>query len=410
MTYLLGGYMWLFVHRPFEIWPILGAARIERVYMLLMLVVWLLSPKYITLNRLNAAFGAFVLALVASWTLSPFPDNEKVVLTCENYLKSAVVFLLLITSVRSEKDFRTLVWIYIAAVGLYMTHSLWEYRNGRHVFRMGTARMIGVDLTYSDANTFAATLVYSLPMILPFWFEAFGWRQKRWILGYATLTTLCVLLTGSRTALMGILVFLGGYVLGVSKRRLRLLVLAAVAAPLIWNFLPEDRRTRFMTIIDPSLGPANAQASAEGRRRGWEKGVELWNAYPVLGVGPGAHAVATNHYNQSHHLYGEVLGEMGTIGAVCLVLIVWGFARNAWEVRSLGKRLRWKRAPFPAMVVYATLATVGLMLLMGFGGHNLFRYSWLWFGGFSALGTRFVREMAIQEAAWHADLATPVRA
>ena len=30
MIWMLGGYMWLFVHRPFEVWPWLGDLQIER--------------------------------------------------------------------------------------------------------------------------------------------------------------------------------------------------------------------------------------------------------------------------------------------------------------------------------------------------------------------------------------------
>ena len=30
MIYWLGGYMWLFIHRPFEVWPALGALQVEQ--------------------------------------------------------------------------------------------------------------------------------------------------------------------------------------------------------------------------------------------------------------------------------------------------------------------------------------------------------------------------------------------
>ena len=40
MPWLLVGYMFLFVHRPFEVWPVLGDLRVERIYMLVMIVAW----------------------------------------------------------------------------------------------------------------------------------------------------------------------------------------------------------------------------------------------------------------------------------------------------------------------------------------------------------------------------------
>ena len=49
---------------------------------------------------------------------------------------------------------------------LYMSHSLREYVQGRHVYRMGIARMVGVDSTLGDPNAFGGSLVYALPIAL----------------------------------------------------------------------------------------------------------------------------------------------------------------------------------------------------------------------------------------------------
>ena len=42
MLYILLGYMFLFIHRPFEIWPALGEYHVERVYILAAALVWLI--------------------------------------------------------------------------------------------------------------------------------------------------------------------------------------------------------------------------------------------------------------------------------------------------------------------------------------------------------------------------------
>jgi hypothetical protein len=56
MIWLLGGYMWLFVHRPFEVWPSLGALQIERGYMLIMMIAWVVTPgKGFMPNRIHLA-------------------------------------------------------------------------------------------------------------------------------------------------------------------------------------------------------------------------------------------------------------------------------------------------------------------------------------------------------------------
>ena len=60
MHWLLIGYMFLFIHRPFEVWPALGDLRVERVYMCATLAVWVLYPgKRWLSNPMHAAYAAF---------------------------------------------------------------------------------------------------------------------------------------------------------------------------------------------------------------------------------------------------------------------------------------------------------------------------------------------------------------
>ena len=55
MHWLLIGYMFLFIDRPFEVWPWLGDLRVERIYMLVTMGVWLLSPgkKWLPFHRFS---------------------------------------------------------------------------------------------------------------------------------------------------------------------------------------------------------------------------------------------------------------------------------------------------------------------------------------------------------------------
>ncbi len=50
-----------------------------------------------------------------------------------------------------------------------------------------------------------------------------------------------------------------------TRYRFAALVAFAAAAPLAFVALPESLQTRFETIINPEVGPKNAQESGEGR-------------------------------------------------------------------------------------------------------------------------------------------------
>src|SRR5262249_17929987 len=128
MTWLLGGYVWLYLHRPFEYWPWLGDLQIERAYVLFTLACWVAYPhkRWIT-NRLHAGIIPFTFVLLLCWVVSPYPNpGDKV---WENHWHVLVFFVLMVTTVYDEKNLRLLLRIYLAALFLYMGHSLLEYLN-----------------------------------------------------------------------------------------------------------------------------------------------------------------------------------------------------------------------------------------------------------------------------------------
>jgi len=384
MRWLLVGYMWLYIHRPFEVWPWMGDYSIERVCMLVTIAACLFSGKLSwPSNRLSWAFGAFFLILVTSWLLSSYSlMGQKVV---EDYAKVATFFILLTSVLRDERDLRFITAAFLICMALYMGHSLREYGNGRHEWRMGTARMVGVDKTYSDPNTFAASIVYSLPMLMPWWLDAPTKRTRVLVLGYLGLAVTCILLTGSRTAL-AVTTTLGTLgMFGIARHKVRLALILVVVGLIAWSLLPEDRRMRFQTILDPSVGPANAQLSAENRQVFYREAVKVWQANPVFGVGPGAFGDYMGHGQQAHTLYGQLIAETGTLGVLAFLAIISGIYLNYGEAKRISKQRDPAESRFPHYVCLAVALTVPLLLAMGFGGHNAYRYTWLWYGAFQII-------------------------
>ena len=404
MIYLLAGYMWLFVHRPFEIWSGLAAFRLERVYFIVMVVVWLLNGQKLTPNRLHKAFAAFFTVMLVSWQVSAFHDYGNT--TIENYFKVLVFYFLLVTSVRSELDLRKLIVAYLVAVSLYMSHSLFEYLNGRHVYRMGTKRMVGVDTSFGDPNTFAATLVFSLPLCFPFFFQGLTKAKKLLLIGFVVIAVSCVLLTGSRTGLVGLVCLAFVSVIWFPPLRRhwqKIIIIPIFLMPVVWMRMPDDLRARYFTIIDRDAHGGHGSTSADSRRQGWVDGVRMWKENLVLGVGPNGFAPARNSVLQSHQLYGQILGELGTLGAITFGMIILAFANNVKECRRIVMGHPYFAHTLSAQIVMAVSVTVVMMLLFGLGGHNLYRYTWLWFGAFQGLALAQLRLMVDQSNAINMD-------
>src|SRR5262245_7875512 len=148
MLYLLLGYIYLCIHRPFEIWPALGDLRVELIYFSGMTVCWLAAGKRIRGYTLLMAIAGMGMAFVLSWAMSRWADQAELVV--KNYTLVLLFALMIVTTVRDVRGLNALVLVFMAVLTVYMLHSLWEYRGGRHVFRMGIPRLIGVDTTLGD--------------------------------------------------------------------------------------------------------------------------------------------------------------------------------------------------------------------------------------------------------------------
>ena len=191
----------------------------------------------------------------------------------------------------------------------------------------------------------------------------------------------------------------------LSRHRLKLILLLAIAAPIVWVNLRPDLQNRYLTLIDPSYGPQGAQTSAEGRIRGWQYGVELWQRRPVFGVGPGAFGTAIGSGFSAHHLYGQVLGELGTCGAIGFAIVLCAFLANVLAFRRLCREQPECKQEFSARVIWSVTFTVVLLLLMGLGAHNLYRYNWMWFGAFQAIALHCLVRQRAAAIDYHQELA-----
>lgn len=393
MVWLLIGYMWLALHRPYEIWDILGTLRIERVYMLFTMVVWaFLAKKEWTENRVNFGLCAVAFSIFFSTLMSEYVNIFDYVPT-QDWFKVFIFYILIMSSVKKEKDLKILVTAFIVCFFIYMLHSYREYLNGRGKFAMDTWRMIGVDLTMGDPNTFGNSIVYAIPMLLPF--VALVKKKWQWlfIAGYFLLSLRCIQLTGSRSSMMAVLLLLGSMAV-ISKHRMKIVPAMILCLPLVWFTLNENLRERYWTLIDPSSNEG-ATDSAEGRLRGFYDGLTNWSNSPIWGVGPECHGFATGEGFQSHQLYGQVAGELGTIGIIAYLTLIGAVMFNHLEIFGLWKSLdqvgRGKEGLYCFRVSTAVVTGYLFMLFLGLGGHNMLRYTWVWYAAYQGIAVSIMR-------------------
>lgn len=419
MLWLVIGYLFLFIFRPYEYWPILGEFRIERIYMMLLLLALFLNKekRYIPHEITRAAllfFASMVISgLFASHGAEAFDQ-------CFEYFKLLVFYFVIILCLRDEADLKTFLFAYLAIMLLYVGKSEWEFFvHDRYTFRMGIKRLGGIDTTYGDPNFLAASIAYSLPFL---WAMLRGIADSPWsrrlLYGYAAMVPVAIIFTGSRSGMVTTVLFLLLVWLGGKRKILGIAALIVILAG-SWSLMPESYQIRFQSVFvegsADEAGQKGAEESAQGRKEGLLQGIRVFKQYPVTGIGPGnivyswAGTAGEEKGMKTHNLYGILLGELGAAGFLSFSLFVGLILRTGWaNQRQIKQQMQLdqsgpesdtenKKLLHLSYLTTACTQTILLLMFNGNFGHNLYRYTWLWLGAITVLISYFLTQSAKSE-------------
>lgn len=398
-------YMFLIIERPWESIRHLEGIPIERFFAIAMIFMVTLRGK---LKLVSSPTNKWVYGLLAlHFVLVPFAFKaEAAVYQGIEYGKMVIFYLLLLAVADDEKSLNILLKAFVFSMMFYVMHSLWEYHNGRHDYKMGITRMLGVGTSFSDPNAFGASIALSFPFV----YILIRCELNNWIkiscYSYYLVALFCIISTGSRSTIVATLILSAIWLFSHNiKKIIFLFPLIALTLAIIWNVAPQEKQIRIRTLWDKEAGPASAHESSKGRMIGWLVSWEMFKQKPLTGVGPGednfiGYRMASNldyvvGYTptplQSHVLYGQVLAAFGLPGFIAfagLVLAIWNNCVGVLKKRGVqpGNTDCFIRETSKAIMI-----SLFLLLFFGFAGHNFYRPLWLWLAAWSgslALVTR----------------------
>ncbi|HID39961.1 MAG TPA: hypothetical protein EYP36_10675 [Calditrichaeota bacterium] len=91
-----------------------------------------------------------------------------------------------------------------------------------------------------------------------------------------------------------------------------------------------------------------------------------------------------------HNLSAQLLSEIGTFGALALLILLFTFYFTQKRTVALIRDTH-KPSDFLAHISMASVDVMWLLLVQGLAGHNLYRYTWLWIAAVLALAEFFAR-------------------
>ena len=179
------------------------------------------------------------------------------------------------------------------------------------------------------------------------WYQS---AERNWVrlgaLGVAGACVVAIYYTYTRTGLLGWAVSLLAVLM--VQRRYRL-VGAAVLAGAIFVLMDPDVQARFadlLAVFDPDVESADRRALGSGRWGLWSWSMEEYLSFPLadvlMGLGLGGHRLTTLDWSRSfsrvgltldpHNDYLLLLYQMGPIGVIVYLGMVWVTFRSAWYV------------------------------------------------------------------------------
>jgi O-antigen ligase len=374
-------YLCLFLIRPAEMYPALGALRMELLLGGLVLLSIIFNQKIKTArvvlprDRITLSLAGLLVAV----SLSIFTSYEATMTkdTIVEFVKILIFYYLIVSLVDTRKRFITFVSTFVLLISYVAFDALAAYLSGQFVHTMDVDRLTGSTSAGGDANTLATTLVTTTPLLVAAALYFRHWLVKSF-LGLVTLTmTYLVIITASRGGLLAFFaVIFGG--IGFARRKVMLIIAIFLMSVAAWAVMPEQYRERYSGFVDVT---ENINSVSSGRWEIWTAGVHMIAKRPILGVGAGAFpwAYGSGDFGppqmmSPHNVYIQVCATTGLVGFAAWVIFLYILWQSLKEIA--------RRAPnLPDGQWYVTFRNSLMVILIalfvsGLFGHSFFRYTW----------------------------------
>lgn len=376
-------YSTFFLIRPQEIYRILSSVPIPfelvtAILLLITLAFKLKIEKQLKLSITNIdksilffLFITFLSMIFCMWFDRSWDAWYKL-------FSYAIVYFMITHLVESKKQLDYFIYFLIFTSIFHAGTSILNYYNGIYQYRMGIKRAIGMGTSYSNPNSLAATLAYTLPFL----YYTFVTHKRILYKIISILITLlffwCIILTGSRTGMAGV-IFISILLMWQNKNKVANITILLLLGVTLWIAMPAKYQERFLSTSDIS-SESYAAESARGRIDGLVNGFLLMIERPILGFGIGCFAIANGSiygrgYLQAHSLPGQLMGEIGLLGIIAFIIWMYYLFKNMKN----HNRYEFGDNEFNTKVKYLVISLKTQLLslfLFGLAGHNLYRYNW----------------------------------
>jgi probable O-glycosylation ligase (exosortase A-associated) len=365
------------VVQPGELYPFFNSFHIERLVVLIVLASTVLRhDEHIAFSPLSKKLIVFLVMIVIGIPFAFWPGGSASATL--DFAKMVLYNVLIVSLLTTRERFRGFLITYACAIGYLGLTSGWGYYHGDSVFAQGIDRAQGLTNAGGDPNSLAITLVTALPLTVLLLSNA-SRKFRLFVLAMCALNVATLVLTGSRTGFMCLLVLMTVFTL-TRKKAILIAPVMAILVVGIWTAMPAEYKTRYTTVEN-----LKDDESYQNRIISWKSGLHMFEDYPLTGVGIGNFPYANGEkywpikngirvWLQPHSLYVQLIAETGLLGTVAWLTLLFSMIYTCWRLRRESRDTDmpgWLKH-FPGAVGFCIFG----LLICGYSAHLLYRHTW----------------------------------
>jgi putative inorganic carbon (hco3(-)) transporter len=330
----------------------------------------------------------------------------SVVHNLQDYVKSLCFFFFVVATVDTTRKLRVLITVYTVAQVVRVIEPLEMHIRGGYWGSFTSLgnwefmdRLAGSPFDVINPNGLGFVIIMTLPL-LHLILKPDTPLRKALLVGLVGAMCYALVLSASRSGFLG-LIFLGGLLVWKSKNRAAWFTVGALVLVASLALMTDLQRERYVSIFSHH---AKGSATAQERVTGVIDDFKISLRHPLFGHGLGTSAEANAHYRgealPSHNLYTEVAEELGYVGLVLLLMMIWGFLKACWRAQQIvsATPMTDPRLRFLHEVAVALVVVVGVDLFFSFASFGFSEPYWYFFGGLSVATARLAVKL-VPEAA-----------
>lgn len=315
------------------------------------------EPKRIPMTGLTVLWIMFLVWMLITTFFALYSDASWV--QFEKVAKIQLVTFLTMMLIRTRKEVNILIWVIALSLGFY------GIKGGIFTVQsMGGSRVWGPPGSFIEENN---SLAVALLMVLPL-FNYLRIQAKQKIVHYMLLGAMLLIVISaigsqSRGALIAVGTIAVYFWLKTKHKLLTGMTLVVVAAA-IFSFMPQSWHERMETISN-----YEEDSSAMGRINAWTVAFRLANDR-VVGGGLNFWSQQVSdwylpgvEYQAAHSIYFSILGELGWVGLILFLLILF----QAWRTASYLIKQHRDKAESKWVADLAAMIRISLLAYMSGG-------------------------------------------